>query len=307
MNRALFTWLGSIFLSLAAVPLRAGEEPHAHAPSSVQPFGWDLGDHWLDPWDHRHFSGRGTPYIHHFGFEPAYTGRDLLASYGWAELEDGEEQEVELELEWALTRRLGVVLEQGYIFEDPDGESSVDGWGDLAIVPRALLAEFDCFLATLNLEVEVPTGSDDVGAGEEWHLAPSLSTWADLGGWWTVSTNTGLEFALDSEETEFFFTLGLAKAIRVREGAVDGHHDHHAGHHHHTESSLAGILSVVAELTGEVVLDGEEDEEDEWVFEALFGLNYAVSEAFDLRFAYRLPLQNSELEHGLQGGFIFHF
>ncbi|NIP98987.1 MAG: transporter, partial [Akkermansiaceae bacterium] len=79
-----------------------------------------------------------------------------------------------------------MVIEQAYVWEDPDGEPSVSGFGDLAIVPRIVLCEHERFLLSANLEIELPTGSNDLGAGQEWHLAPFITTWADLGHWWTL-------------------------------------------------------------------------------------------------------------------------
>ena len=313
MSNLLFPRLCSLLL-VSAAPLALGEEDadhseecgHDHGPAcdaGLPPaFGCDLTGHWLDPWSHAHFSRTGAPFIHNFGFEPAYLGRDLFITYGWAELDEGTEQEIEIEFEWAFTRRLGIAIEQPYVFGDPDGESSIDGFGDLAIVPRFLLCEHDCFMASLNVEIEVPTGDDNVGAGEEWHLAPFISTWSDLGNSWALTSASGFEFALESQETEFFFAVGLSKAIRIHEPHLFCPEPEDA----HGNNLPTGILSLLAEVYGGVVIDGEE--EGEWAFEALIGLNYSLNSVFDLRAGYVFPLNDhSELDQGTKVGVIHHF
>ena len=36
------------------------------------------GSGWLEPYRHHHFSERGTPVVHTFNIEPAFTGRDVF-------------------------------------------------------------------------------------------------------------------------------------------------------------------------------------------------------------------------------------
>lgn len=262
---------------------------------------WNLGSHWLDPWHHEHFRN-GVPLIHNFGFEPAFLGRELFVDYSYVSVDEGSEHELEMELEWALTRRIGVVLEQGYSFVDPDGEKSVDGWGDFAVVPRLLLADCDRCIISMNLEIAAPTGSDEVGAGEEWHLAPFLTTWCDLGNWWSLTTQTGFEFAMDSEETEFFFAAGIAKAIRVFDARATAGAD---GHRHEVPT---GILSLIAEVSGAAVVDGDPSDEGVFSLEGLVGVGLGATSSLDLRAGYLFPLNaHSELDGGVTIGAIHRF
>lgn len=53
----------------------------------------------LDPFEHIHLSQRGTPYVHSFGIEPAFTGRDLFLDHTYREGNGVVEHESELELE----------------------------------------------------------------------------------------------------------------------------------------------------------------------------------------------------------------
>ena len=77
------------------------------------PFGADLTTGWLEPWPHSHFSRRGTPYVHLFNLEPAFLDRDLFFDYRRVDGVGEDEVELEVELEWALTRRIGIVLAVG--------------------------------------------------------------------------------------------------------------------------------------------------------------------------------------------------
>ena len=190
----------------------------------------------LAPFEHLHFSPSGTPIIHSFGVEPAFTGRDLFLDYTWREGNGVTEHEAEIELEWAFTKRLGIIVEVPYIYEDEENAGSAKGFGDLAIVPRALLIDSDCFLLTAQVETILPTGSSSFGG--ETAIAPGIAMWNDLGNWFTLNSNVAIEHGFDTDETEFIFGLGLVKSFG--EKAHTGHdHDHH-----HTAAGLASSIST---------------------------------------------------------------
>ena len=156
-------------------PVRA-EDGHAHEHADHhEPFGFDLCASWFEPPEHSHASPLGSPLIHSFRLEPAFTHRDLFVDYSFRSGPEETEHEIETELEWALTWRLGLVLELPYRFVNPDAGSAVDGVGDLAVSPRVLLAEYERFLLAFSFEVEIPTGDEDRGLGSgEVALAPSF-------------------------------------------------------------------------------------------------------------------------------------
>ena len=84
--------------------------------------------------------------MHLFFSEPAFLDRDLFLDYRIVRGEDGTEIELESELEWAFTRRIGLVIEAPYGFLNPKEESTENGFGDIAIAPRALLMDTERFL-----------------------------------------------------------------------------------------------------------------------------------------------------------------
>ncbi|MCP4730262.1 MAG: hypothetical protein GY872_09320 [Roseibacillus sp.] len=286
-----------VIAALAAISFAGEEQDHTHLTSdSAGPSG-----HWGEPWEHAHFRN-GTPLEHHFGLEPAFLCRDLIVDYSDLTFAEESEHEFELELEWALNNRVGFIIEQPYVISDPDTGSKSSGLGDLAVVPRVVVADGGPWVVAANLEVVAPTGSSSVGAGEHWHFAPFINTWCDLGNWWTFSSQAGLEFAPDSGEKEFFFALGVAKSLRVWDEAHGGD-DHGHGHERH-----GGILTMMAELSGTAVVEGDPAEEGVYELEGLVGLSLGVIEGMDLRLGYRFPLNdNSELEKGLTIGAIHHF
>lgn len=274
-----------------------GDHDHAASHHNPDPLGFSLTEGWLDPWPHTHFSRGGTPFIHTFGLEPAYLDRDLFFDFAFVRGEDEDELETEVELEWALTRRLGVVLEVPYIQVNPDMGPTESGFGDMAIAPRALLYESDRFLLSANLEVSLPTGDESKGfGGEEVGLAPSISTWLDLGNRTTFQTQVGYETGVESGEAEVFYSAAITHAIFTKGETV---HDDLV---HFPE----GMMNLISEFTGRTGVHGAE--EGETSGELLFGLSYLLTPHWEVRGAYQFPiLGDTELEGASIFGVIYHF
>jgi hypothetical protein len=253
----------------------------------------------LEPFEHIHFSKLGTPYVHSFGIEPAFTGRDLFLDYAYYEGDGVTEHETELELEWAFTSRLGMIMEVPYIWEDEEGEGSASGFGDFAVVPRALLVESERFLLTGQVEVVLPTGSSTFGG--ETAIAPGIAMWNDLGNWFTLNSNIAVEHGFDADSTELLFGFGLVKSF----GDKHEKHESHAGHDHHASSS-AGLFNLHLEATGSTPLNGSD--KGDMNLEGLVGISYGFAAGFDIRAGYMFPITSpEEFDHGFTAGVIFHF
>ena len=253
-----------------------------------------LAGGWLDEWSHRHFSPRGTPYVHLFNLEPAFLDRDLFVDYRHTSSEDETESEFELELEWAFTKRLGVAVELPLVHVDPDGEDTETGVGDFAIAPRALLVDTDVFLLSANLEVGVPTGDEDrdLGSGETM-LAPSFSLWADLGNWISFQSQVGTEHGLDSGDTELSYKSALSWSFAPH-GAQSSEPAHWS----------PGMTSLITELTGRTVLEGEA----RTTAELLFGVSRVLSGRWAIRGGFQFPVGGPEdIDYGFVLGVIHHF
>jgi hypothetical protein len=275
------------------------EELHPEPPAV---FGFRMAEGWLDPPVHSHFSLLGTPMIHSFRAEPAFTRRDFLLDYSTRSETGLREHEIEAEVEWPISRRLGLIFEVPYVFIDSDDGGTIDGFGNLAVSPRLLLAEYERFLLAFALEVETTTGTTKGGIAEdEVALAPSFSTWIDLGGWWTVNTQSGLEYPTESSDSEFFFRSSLIHTF--------GYEDFHVGrhtHHEHADELSPGHFSVILETDLALGLSGEED--GDWFAEGIVGVLFGLWDDADMRVGYQFPLSRSQdLNNGVTGGIIWHF
>jgi hypothetical protein len=253
----------------------------------------------LEPFEHIHFNELGTPYVHSFGIEPASTGRDLFLDYSYREATGLTEHETELELEWAFTSRLGMIMEIPYISKDKEGKGSVSGFGDFAIVPRALLIDSDCFLLTGQVEVVLPTGSNTFG--NQTAIAPGIAMWNNLGNWWTLNSGIAIEHGFDEDSTELVFGFGLVKSF----GSKCEKHGNHAGHAHHSNSA-SGLFNIHLEATGSTPLNGLD--KGDTTLEGLVGISYGLAAGFDIRAGYLFPITSpKEFDHGFTTGVIYHF
>ncbi|MBW7990866.1 MAG: transporter [Planctomycetes bacterium] len=280
---------------LFPAPAIAGE---THSDSR-DVFGSDMTAGWLDKPVHSHFSPLGTPLIHPFRIEPAFTNRDLLVDYKYFRRSDENEHELEMELEWTLTRRLALIFEVPYANVDPEQGSTVNGIGDIGIGPRILLTEYEKALLAFSLEIESPTGDTEKGLGRgETAIAPSFSAWLDLDNWWTASAQFGSEHEVSSSENELFFRASLIHSLNTN--SLGAEHDDHA------HGLPPGLLSFILEIDTTVDIAAEDSGHVET--EGIFGFLYSISENADLRVGYVFPFSKSQdLNNGFTCGLIYHF
>lgn len=285
-----------------ALPPQEPEASSTFIPADYpSPFGASLQDAWLDAWPHTHFSRRGTPFVHLFSLEPAFLDRDLFFDYRHIRAPDVQEAELEIELEWAFTRRIGLVMEGPLVQVNPDDGATELGLGDVAVAPRFLLVDTERLLVSGNLEVSLPTGrsSRSLGAGEA-ALAPSLSAWTDLGNWITLSTQIGTEHGLESGDCKLFYNAALAYSFVGPRLFRPGHS--HAAYSHFPP----GLTSLIGEFTGRTILNGEDERAS--TAELLLGVSYNLTEYWEVRSGYQLPLGDpNEIDYGLIFSVIYHF
>ncbi len=248
---------------------------------------------WFTPWQHRHASQAGTPYVHPIGMEPAFFGRELLFAYQSYEASDESENELETEVEWAVTRRLGLAVEAPFVRVSRSGEATHEGIGDLSIAPRALLVETERFLLAASLGLAVPTGDSDRDLGDgEASLSPGLSSWSDLGGLVTLQAHIGTQRGLETGDTLLDYHGALIWSL--------------ADAHDHGEHLHAGMTSLIAEVGGRTVLDGPDESRS--TAEALLGLSYCSRQQWEFRGGFQLPIGGQQdIDYGFVVGAIFHF
>jgi hypothetical protein len=302
--------LSLMLASSAGASTEDDHDHHAHSHDEAElpaPLGLALADGWFDPWRHADFSRRGTPFVHMFNLEPAFLDRDLFVDYvATKSVDDEKERELAAELEYAITRRIGLIVEAPLVYLDPKEGDTEQGLGDVALAPRALLIETDRFLLSANLEIAFPTGSESKGLGSgEVGLAPSFSTWLDLGNWITFSTQVGTEHGLETGDSELLYAAALTWSFDGPElfKAEAETHAGHAGAHDHFGP---GLTSLIVEFIGRTILSGEDD--DRSTAEVLMGVSHVLTESLEVRGAIQLPVGGlRDIEYGYIFGLIYHF
>jgi hypothetical protein len=256
---------------------------HDHGHEDAPPLGFDITEAWLDKWVHRHSSATGTPLVHAFLTEPAFLGRDLFVTFAGT----GAEKAVEVELEWALTRRLGLIAEVPWV---DTGEES--GVADSVLALRGLLIEKERFLFSLTAEAGLPTGSESKGLGSgAWGWGAIFNAWGDLGHWFTLQGAGGIERVPALSETAFVWSFTFSKSFRVPPLFKFGREAH----------GVVPALSLLAEIAGETGLSsGSGPTEGLW----LLGVTYSITRSFDFRAGYTRGFRGGD---GWIVGFVLHF
>ena len=283
------------FLSEYLARPTGAENEHFHYHSDTNQYRGSFFEELFAPATHTHFSRRGTPLVHLFLIEPATLHRDFFLDYRVGNNVGGstDEQELEAEIEWALTKRLGIIIEAPFLGLNPDNGSNTSGFGDLAIAGRALLVDGDTFFLSANLEVETATGNERRGLGRgEAAMAPSITTWLDLGNWTALHGQFGTEFGLESGDTELIYGLALTHTFQGpvlfhTDQCGQGHRACHGGDDDHVVFD-PGMTSLILEMTGATGLSGDED--GQTFVELLPGISYIPVERIELRFGVRFPL-----------------
>jgi len=294
--------------------------PYSWMPPASEGFFRDL---LYGPVIDTHRSPRGTPWVHPFTIEPAQIHRDLFFFYKFTKNAEGspvDEHELEVHLDWGLTRRLGFVLAVPFLgLEDPAGHQT--GFGDIEFAPRVVWIESDRFFLASNIVFTFPTGNENRGLGRgEATVAPFLTTWHDIGSWrilpwrnWNqLHFNFGPEVGLESGDTSLLYTLVYAHSfLGLRLLPPHFHHAHDdMNHSHDHETGIispigpaypVGLTSLLLEFNGQTSLNGDSDT----LLQLLTGINYALTESAEIRFGVNFPLNNLNRQMDVQ--YIFAF
>lgn len=133
--------------------------------------------------------------------------------------EEGELFVNELVFEYAFTRWFALEFSQPYLITSPDVGESAAGLGDLSLGARFQLTRADetgGFILSTALEGSLPSGEEDVGAGEEYEVAPVVALdWAIGSGLFKLQSQAELEFAIprgagESEAEAFGWNTALS-------------------------------------------------------------------------------------------------
>jgi hypothetical protein len=277
--RLLVALLAFVLGACRSAPLGCETGCDLPRPERPPPLCADLCRAWCAPVDGEHASRRGTPYVHAFHLEPAFLGRDLLLHLE----REGDEYELEAELEWALTRRLLLVAELPFAWTD-----EAEGLGDVGLGLRGLLVETDRLILSAQGAVELPTAKEGLGA-DEVVLAPSLLAWTDLGSRLTGQAGAGLSWGTESGDTTLEWGVSLAKSFCFRPlfaSWCSPNARAHEEHGHHDEHEHASWLTLFLEGRGEYPVSGAEAGTS--THELLLGASVPVTEGLDVRVGWSL-------------------
>lgn len=149
-----------------------------------------------------------------------------------------------------------------------------------------------------NLEFGFPTGDEkrELGSGEI-SISPSISTWLDLGNWFSLSSQLGFEHSLESEDTGYFYKMALGYSV-IRHGKrkIDLDNFHFP----------SGMLNFIAEFSGNTYLT--EFDETESAFDILLGAAYVVNPHWEGRVGYSFPIGgHQEFKRSVVFSLIRHF
>ena len=255
-------------------------------------------DELLAPVDHTHFSELGTPFVHPFTLEPPQIHQDAFFIYKFTDntMDGSDEYEAEGHLDWALTKRLGIVFASPLVGNrQADGTHNV-GMGDLEIAPRVMWVKQDRFILASNFFITVPTGDEtrDLGAGET-TLAPFVTTWHDLGNWNTLLLNIGPEIGVDTGNTSLIYSFSLTHSWLgppiLENGGHRWHEEDDDGDHGHAQHFAPGMMTAYLELNGETSLD---DSSAPTLVELLPGFSYVLAESAEIRFGILFPVSETK-------------
>jgi len=222
------------------------------------------------PSTHDHSAGGvRSKYIHPITTEAAFNDNDFFIDYAFSNFRDEDEHEIEIELEYALTRRLGVVIETALAFET-EGGSTENGIEDLEIAGRVVLAEYERSITTFSLGFGIPTGENDFSS-DELILEPSLLSWFDFGYGITFNTKIGLEIGTRSDSLEFIY-----------EGAVI--------------KDFGGPLAL--SLESQSIVNLRDDEEEDFISNLTIGGIFRLNNSNSIRAAYTFPLSDDDFNSG---------
>ena len=253
-------------------------------------FDENFVDEVFAPIHHTHFSELGTPYVHPFTIEPPQIHQVVLFIYKYTQNVGGSDEfEAEPHVDWAFTKRLGILFASPLVGNrQPDGTQNV-GPGDLEIAPRVMWIERDRFILASNFFITVPTGdaTRDLGVGET-TLAPFITTWHDLGDWNSLVLNFGPEIGAESGDTSMIYSFSLAHSWLGESILGEEEHIEHEeeGGHEHASHFKPGMRTIYLEMNGETQLDGAE----QTLIELLPGFSYVLAGSGELRFGVLFPV-----------------
>lgn len=137
--------------------------------------------------------------------EHAFVDRKVRSDFGFRLLrgEEGRLYENEFIFEYAFTRWFSLEFVQPFLLLDPEEMGSSGGIGDIGVGAKFQLTRADetgGFIVSAGVETSLPSGEEDIGAGEEYVVAPLAAVdWAIGSGLFKLQSQGELEIAFPRE------------------------------------------------------------------------------------------------------------
>jgi hypothetical protein len=128
----------------------------------------------------------------------------ISQSYEYARAKDGTSGGTLTQFEYGISDRAELLVEPFfYTWENPDGESKVEGLGDLEVTPSYKFILQDGWVPDIlaAFKLKVPTGSEDAGSSGEFDYMPYFILGQSYNGW-ILNVNLGVNFVTKSEEND---------------------------------------------------------------------------------------------------------
>ena len=98
-----------------------------------------------------------------------------------------------------LSRRLWLGIDVPFVVNvDGDGGAAdAEDFGDIVVIPKIKLYDARDMSVTAEVGIQIPTGTDAVGA-DRTALNPRINVWTDIGGGWSLRGGVGVNVATES-------------------------------------------------------------------------------------------------------------
>ena len=184
MRSCMFVAVAAILFTPARAPAQEGHHDHFHG-----------GAH-----SHR---GPGPHFIDAFFTENAFLERKLRPDVFFSSGDNGKGYTAQLEVEWAFLPRFSAIVHAPFHHVAPNGLPSESGIGDIGIGAKAALVDDQsAFILALGADLELPTGDENRGLGEEHAaIAPFLLGWLPFGPErrWLLQTSAHADIPLEAD------------------------------------------------------------------------------------------------------------
>lgn len=194
--------------------------------------------------------------------------------------DDGQVDELEFELElvYAISDRVVLIVGQPYIFLDPINDADTSGFGDLELGFRFLAFNGERDGVFFGLNMSVPTGDEDRDLGAGNTVLEPTALWAhDFGGGTYLQSVVAWEVPVDVNDptNDLRYDTGLFHTFTGTEDAL-----------------VFKYLTAIFEVNGATTLNGPDA--DRTVIDLTAGVRWIVREEDEVGIGWSFPVSGDQ-------------